>query len=305
MKRLLCLLSVAVLALTVPAYADTVTFDNGDRLTGRVIGEEDGKVILDVPGIGELRVDADRIILRDTGEPLPAEDLATTVEVLAEEIEKEEKSPWEAHIDLGATYATGNTERVGLTFNFVVKRITEANEFTARFWALYTEADKERTENEQILAFRYDWKFDNWYTFAGVNFERDEFEDLDLRAQFLGGVGTWLDKSENSTIKVETAPAATYVDYISRDDEWLLEWVFAFWGEWKVLDQLTIKQFIRWIPDLTNTPEWRANWITDFETPLSEKLFGKLSFILDYNTNVPEGIERTDIKVVLSLVYRF
>jgi len=307
MKRLWCVVALAVLALTAPAMADTLTFENGDRLTGRVIGEEDGKVILEVEGIGEVRVDADRVILRSDEKAVPEENLEATVDVLAEEIEKEEKSPWTLRLDLGATYATGNTERVGLILMFEAKRVTEETEFTAIAAVVYTEDDKSRTQNEQIIAFRYDWKFDTWYLFAGVNFERDEFEDLDLRAQGLGGVGTWLAKSDDLTIKVETAPAATYVDYRSDnlDSEWRFEWIFAGWMDWKVSENLTIKQWIRWIPDLTNTPEWRSNWLTEFITPLADNVAGKLSIWWDYNTNPSPGFERTDLKILLSLVITF
>ena len=74
MKRLLCLatVSAAFLCLVAPAYADTVTFENGDRLSGRIVGEEDGKVILEVPGIGEVRIDADRIVSSEVEGSIPA-----------------------------------------------------------------------------------------------------------------------------------------------------------------------------------------------------------------------------------------
>ena len=97
------------------------------------------------------------------------------------------------------------------------------------------------------------------------------------------------------------------MDYRSdnRDSEWLFEWIFATWIEWKATKDLTIKQWIRWIPDLTNTPEWRSNWLTEFITPLAENVSGKLSFWWDYNTNPSAGFERSDLKVLLSLVFTF
>jgi putative salt-induced outer membrane protein YdiY len=227
--------------------------------------------------------------------------------VLAEEVAKEAKSPWTIRIDLGGSYATGNTERLGFAFRFEAKRVTEETEFLALATAIYAEDRDSRTENEQIVAFRYDRKFEDWYLFAGINFERDEFEDIDLRSQIMGGAGTWLEKSEDLTIKVETAPAATYVDYRSgnRDDEWLFEWIFALWGDWKVSEQLTIKQWIRWVPDLTNTPDYRINWLTDFITPLAENVSGKLTFAWDYNTRPAPGLERSDIRVLVSVVFQF
>jgi len=309
MKRLFGLLTVtaAVLCLVASAYADTVTFENGDRLSGRIVGEEDGKVVLEVPGIGEVRIEKDRIVESDVETATLEEDLETTVAVLAEEVEKEEKSPWTWRLDLGATYSTGNTERVGLAFKAEAKRSTKDSEILAWASVVYTEDDKNRTENEQIIAGRYDWKFENWYLFAGANFERDEFEDLDLRAQFLAGAGTWLAKSEKNTMKVETAPAATYIDY-RRDwlgEEWRLEWIFAFSGEWIISENLTITQWIRWIPNLSNTPEWRSNWLTEFITPLAENVSGKLSIWWDYNTDPAPGIERSDFKILLSLVFTF
>ena len=128
-----------------------------------------------------------------------------------------------------------------------------------------------------------------------------------LRRTFLGGVGTWLAKSDELTVKVETAPAATWLNYRSedRDDEWVFEWIFALWGEWKAAKYLTVKQWVRVIPRVSDLPEYRLNWQTDLESPLSDKLAATLTFRWDYNTDPAPGVERTDIKILLSLTYRF
>ncbi|MEN8149275.1 MAG: DUF481 domain-containing protein [Planctomycetota bacterium] len=236
------------------------------------------------------------------------ENLDSAIEVLAEETKNAPE--WEIQLDLGAYYTTGNTETRGAALRFNAKRETADTIASAMASYIYSEDRGIRSGNEAIIGLRHDWKFgeDDWYAFAGLNLERDEFENLDLRAQFYGGVGTWLEKTEVRTIKVETAPAPTYLDYWNwnrPDDEWVLEWIFTLWSDWKLTDDLLYTQLIQVMPNLTHTPEYRSHWVTEFSSPLGDKLTGKLSFIWDYNSNPANGVERHDIKVLLSLVFRF
>ena len=234
------------------------------------------------------------------------EDLDSTVDVLADEVE--EKSPWTAQIDFGAFYTAGNTDTRGVTLGASTKRETKDTIFFAFLSYLYSENDKIRSANETILGARYDWKFDDetWYIYTGANAERDEFENLDLRAQFFVGAGIYLEKSEDLTLRLETAPAATYLDYWDDSgEEWVAEWIFSFFGEWQITEQLVGRQWIRWMPNLTHRPNYRSNWITELETPIADNIAAKLSFIWDRNTDPAPGVKKDDIKVLLSVVWRF
>jgi hypothetical protein len=65
-----------LLTLAALAAADTVILKNGSKIEGRIVKETDDQVVVQVPGVGKLVVDRDRIteIRRDgrgTAEPPP------------------------------------------------------------------------------------------------------------------------------------------------------------------------------------------------------------------------------------------
>jgi putative salt-induced outer membrane protein len=261
MKRLLCILSVLLLAFTTPVFAEE-------------------------------------------------ENLEATVDVLAEEAGDAEKTEWDLEASLGAFYTSGNSDTAGINFLFAAQRETEDTIATAIATYLYSEDDGTRSANEAILMLRHDWKFgdDDWYAYTGVTLERDEFENLDLRAQFYAGVGTWLEKTETRTIKVETAPAPTYIDYWywnRPEDEWVLEWLFSLWSDWQLNEHLNYKQLIQVMPNLSHTPNYRSHWVSEFSTPIGDSMKGKLTFIWDYNSAPANNVDRHDIKILLSIVYEF
>lgn len=310
MQRLSIAVSLfALLAMVAgTAYAETITFKNGDRLTGEIVGEEDGKVVIEVPGIGELRVDADRIVTDEavTADEKPeVESLEAAVDVLSKEVEKE-KSPWSVQIDAGGYYSSGNTDKRGFTWAILAKRESEDDVFRVRTWGLYGEENRERTDNEQHILFREELKFDPWYVFGEMHFEKDEFENLDLRGRFSLGVGYWLEDTDTLKMRVETAPTLTYEDYRDDDDsEYKFELMFGFMAEWQINESLKLTEILRVYPDISDMPNFRLYSETALETPLAENVFAKLSLIEEYNTDVEPDIYRNDFKALFSIVVRF
>jgi hypothetical protein len=53
-------LALAALAAT-PCLADTVSLDNGDRLTGNIVRLEGGKLVLNTKYAGDIKIDLGRI----------------------------------------------------------------------------------------------------------------------------------------------------------------------------------------------------------------------------------------------------
>jgi len=231
-------------------------------------------------------------------------------EALDEEIEVlgiESDPAWKGQIELGANYSSGNTDKRGFIFGARAKRETAEDEFEARFDAIYSEDDGERSVNEQILAFRYDIELeDPWYAFALLSFERDEHEEIDLRAIFAPGVGYWLTKEEDLQARLEAGPSALYEDYRTEEGEtWELEFRVGFWGQMKVFDSATLTQDLQYFPTLTDTPEYRLVSETTFAQPLSESWFLKLAVLWFYDSAPAEHVDRQDLKVLISLVYEF
>ncbi len=232
----------------------------------------------------------------------PRETLRDEIEVLGSE---EEVVRWKGEIELGATYSSGNTDRRGFNAGARAARETVEDLFESRFTAVYSEEDGERSTNEQVLSFRYDRKELPWYWFGFLSFERDEFEDLDLRIVFSPGVGYVITDTPEAKAKVEIGPSGLYQDYEDTDGDWEFELRIGFRGEWAVFEKARITEDLQVFPSLSDSGEYRVKSETAFEQPLSDVLFFKLAVLFDYNTDVPEGVDRQDLKVLASLVYKF
>ena len=275
----------------------------GERMQGTLLPAAPGRVrILGDAGSREIAIASLSGISPDAPTFL-LDGLDAEIEVLGAEAEA---TPWSGQVELGAHFSSGNTDRRGVHLGFLAVREVETDRFEVKGRAVYNEEDGSRTTNEQTLSVREDLKFDGWYAFVLLGLERDEFEDLDLRAVFGPGIGIVLADGDDLKAKVEAGPTVVYENYRSdRDDQWDLVARIGFNAEMKVFDNAKITESLELFPSLSDLGEFRLVSETTFEQPLSEVLFFKLGVINEYNTDVTKGVDRWDLKLLASLVYKF
>lgn len=69
MKKCICLL-VLILALGAQVLADQITLKNGDRLTGKIVKSDGGKLFIKTELLGEVAVDLAAVTAITTDQPL-------------------------------------------------------------------------------------------------------------------------------------------------------------------------------------------------------------------------------------------
>jgi putative salt-induced outer membrane protein len=302
----------AVLLIAPAAIGDTVTLTNGDRISGNVLAEANGKLVIETPYAGKITVDMEIVADYDGIEDdyvtyAPGSALLGPVAALAAEKE-EPKSPWDGKLELGAFFTDGNTDRRGGNLGLTVTHEGEKTKFTGKATATYAEENGERTTNEQFVSLREDythWK--PWYVFALLSFERDEFEEIDLRAIFAPGAGRKLADSEDFKLNVELGPTVTYIDYKTEgeDSDTEFEGRLAFHAELAVFDSAKLTEDLEVFVNLDDVDQYRIVSETAFTQPLSEAWYFKLSVIDKYNSEPKGDAKRNDIEVRLSLVFDF
>lgn len=275
---------------------------SGDRAVGRIEPGEAGQIRLKAE-TGDLLFPVSQLMGISAAPADTPSDIQRAIDALAEKAEP--KSPWSAQIEFGANYSAGNTDRKGFHVTFDAKRETPDDIFGIRAMTLYAEEDGSRTVNEQHLRFREDIKFDPWYVFALLAFERDEFEDLNLRAILAPGIGRVLSDTEDLKAKVEVGPSLTYEDYDTGGSDYTFQIRFGFFASKQVFDNARITEELEIYPGVNSGIQWRIVSETSFENKISEDLFFKLTVRNDYNTDVPAGVDRWDVKVLASVVYQF
>jgi putative salt-induced outer membrane protein YdiY len=223
------------------------------------------------------------------------------------------ESLWKGKLELGAFFTDGNTDRLGGNFGLTVTRDDEDTKFTGKATATYAEENDERTTNEQFVSLREDFKLGEWYAFAILSFERDEFERIDLRAIFAPGAGRTLADDPDFKLDVELGPTLTYTNYENdsgdgipdEDAEYAIEARIAFHAEIAVFDSAKIIQDLEIFPSLSDFGQYRFVSETAFVQPLSEAWYFKLSIIDKYNSDPVSGTEKNDLEVRVSLVFDF
>jgi putative salt-induced outer membrane protein len=223
------------------------------------------------------------------------------------------KSPWSGSVEFGGFYSSGNTDRKGLNIAANAVRETPDDKFAVHFHNLYAEESGERTTNEQFLSMREDLKFDPWYIFVLLSFERDEFEQINLRAMLSPGVGVKIFDGPDFRMSGEAGPTLTFVDY--KDDfyddpdedtsEYYIEARAALHAEWNILDDALLYEDLQYFPNFSEGGECRLISETGFSKPLSESLVFKLAAINEYNSLMDNPQKNHDLKIIASLIFKF
>ena len=289
--------------------AFTVVLGTGDSVTGVLTTDGAGNVAIESESgaVSTPLADINRMMPAPMGLAYPgAEEPKDDVDAA---IEQAAPSEWNAEAELGFNWQTGNTERLGLVIGFKLDREDENSKTGIRFGLIYTEDDKERSANSQLLAGQHDIKIDEkWYFFGLVALSRDEFKDIDFRGALTPGIGYIFHNDASWKLRAEVGPTLTYTawdDDSPNDNEWTFDVYVAVKGEVAVFDEARLIQNFFWYPSITNSPDGRFISETVFEQPLSEKLFLRITFIVNYDTTVTAPTKETDTNLLVTLAIKF
>ena len=220
-----------VIGFSVVAKADVVVFKNGDKLTGKVVKLEGGKLTFKADVAGEITLDLANINTFSTDEPAefhlqdgtvlkskvqPGEPghvalekteliQAQTIPLIAvTSINPPVKPPvtWRGSVTVGMTSTHGNTFNESANVSSNVTRRTEKDRLRAFSTYLASRTrdddtgDKVTTEESFTLGGKYDYFLSKkWYTFLNADYKKDHIADLDYRIIAGGGIGyQWIEQ---------------------------------------------------------------------------------------------------------------
>ena len=168
-----------------------VVFDTGERIVGRMKWSADQGQRLDSRRIGEVVLDESQVVaLEDPAAPvvLSAEQRASAV--------------WSSEASLSVNGASGNTDEFGAIPRFSALRESEFDRLKFSLQGRFASQDGEQTENEVIGTAGLERDFSaRWFALGNLRLERDELENLDLRANLDLGVGYFAIREENHEFK--------------------------------------------------------------------------------------------------------
>jgi putative salt-induced outer membrane protein YdiY len=335
MKNWKVLLIVTLLASLrpVPAIADEIRLKNGDPLRGKIVLMKDNQLILKTSFAGEISIKWEEIAQIQTDMPIqvvlsdgtstlgiavPTEtgkikikaakilDLVSFDLADVQSINPKPKPvvQLKGRINVGARKTQGNTD----TENFHLDGELIARTTKSRF-TIGAEADQSKdrgveTVNSVIGYMKYDYFVtEKWFLNSNALFEKDKFQDLNLRTSLGLGIGYQFWETQPLNLLVEAGLNYVNEDYIESEDKQYPA------GRWSVnFDKYLIEELVQFflfnggLIGLEDTDDVLIKTRTGFRFP-HRQFNATLQFNYDWDNTPAEGRSKTDKAFILSLGY--
>lgn len=322
---------------SLPAVADTLILDNGDRLTGRVLGLEGGRLEFRTAYAGTLKLpwarvrhlESDekvRVRLSDgsllNGRLLAAPDgklrirvseLVETAPIPLDRVtafnppETPHKVKLAGRANLGGSFVRGNTEEDNLHLDAELVARTPTNRYT--LGGEVNEASK--AGNNTTSNWRGTMKYDHFlgdknYLYTTGLFEHDAQADLNLRTSLGFGGGRQFYEGKRRNLSLEGGLSYVNEDYeLAPDNSYpslraALRYDELFWG-----DRLKFFHAGDLLMSVEDSGDWLLKTRTGIRVPVAKSLNLSTQVNLDYDNRPAAGKDELDSALIFSVGYGF
>jgi putative salt-induced outer membrane protein YdiY len=331
--RLCCVLSLTgCLLLGAVALADEIVMDNGDRLTGRIVGLAGGKLAIKT-SYSARPIEVDQTKVKSIKSDRPVELHLAGGQIIKGRLSTDEggvvtaregqgrgpvsvdwqkvkainppKSAWHGSVSIGASDQGGNTERGSASVAAEAQRRTERDRFGLRFLYNYAEEDGAMSARNVFGTLKYDWFFTKkLYGYISEELLSDEFRDLQLRAVTGAGLGWQLVDRTGLFFAAEAGAAHVNEDFELGEDESRVAARLAGSLKWTLFKRVTFSDELVYLPSMEDD-QYQVRNEAALTTPLGAGWSLKFANVFEYDSDPPEGVFRTDRTWLLGLQYSF
>jgi putative salt-induced outer membrane protein YdiY len=220
---------------------------------------------------------------------------------------------WGGAINTGLAVARGNTET--LNYNLSAKAVRDAPKDKLSLYSLvlYSNANcsapssgctSTSKTNPTITTAnliggggRLDYNLGasgKWFAFGQLDLLHNPFQDLRLRVAPAGGLGLHAIKSETTTLDLSVGGGLNQEYFTNAPDRTIGELVLGEVLTHKFSKAVSFNESMQFYPNLTDTGEFRYNFIMGLNTKLSKVLSWQITFANIYLSNPPPGTKTSD-----------
>lgn len=237
MKPLSTILVLVVTALgAAVAQADVVTFANGDRLSGKVLGLASGKLRLKTEQCGTVEIDWKKIQSLESDQEFRIEFEGREAtkgtlalkggQVVIQETPVEPPLPvppssvsrleapgakWFGSLTLSLKAEDGNNRSTDLFLAGEIVRDGEVDKLLAKGHVIYGTENGVLDDQAAFGRLQYNLNLSKeWYAFAGAEGQTDKFEDLTVRSVVSAGPGYIVAKESGFELWFDAGPAVIH-----------------------------------------------------------------------------------------------
>lgn len=211
---------------------------------------------------------------------------------------------WEGELTLGISTNTGDTKDFDLDFSAKAVRDGESWRQTWTGRVEYESETKRTTEQHFLVEQQTDYKIsERGYVFGNFRYRDERFSGYDYRLSGVIGYGYSVLKSEKLLWNLEAAPGFR-LNKLQETNELEGEIIgrAASSFSWDIKDDIKLTNATSFL--LGSDTSTLEN-DTALTLRISARLSGRVGYLVEYETNPPEGAASTNTTSKLSLVYGF
>ena len=336
--RKLILAFVAFAAACAVVRADEVVFNNGDRLSGKIVSADGGKLVIETTVAGKVTVDLSNVKTFSTDGPveLRLKDGSTIKDSIAAgeadgqvatkgsgdvaaqplpianiaKINPQEK--WTGSIVAGALITRGNSDTDNVNISIDAVRRREGDRMTASAGYLYGRqedpgtGDDSTTVDNWFLLGKYDYFLnEKLYLYGLGRIERDRIADLDLRVSPSVGVGyQWIERPDFN-FSTEAGLGWVYEDFETGDSEDHFAARFAYHVDKQLNDKVSVFHNFEYLPSLEDISDFNLNTDAGIKASMTDRMFTQFKIEWKYDSEPAPGAEENDLRYILGVGWQF
>lgn len=327
-------------ALALPAAADTVILEGGDRLTGKIVHASNESLTLDTEYAGKMKIAWKKIATLSTDAPIEVlrvgsqapermiveQGDAGTVRVRYVDAEerfivplqsltylnpKPEESgrglTYQGRVNLSVTWVRGNSSSDRIYGEAELK--ARAKEYRNAF-DLKTQRENEsgqRITSKSVASANHDrFLGEHRFWYLRGSLEHDRFKDIELRTTLGAGYGSRIINTERTELSVRAGLDAVRLDRVTDGDERYpaFGWGIGF-SHWITNRTLQVFHDQQGFWNLEDRNEASVRSKTGVRVPVAERLTASAQLNLDWEREPAPGLKAVDTTWLLGLNYHW
>lgn len=213
---------------------------------------------------------------------------------------------FELSAGFGLVVTSGNSDTLLFNGEFSAEKTWDNNEFGFIADFIYSEADSTTTAQYFHIGSKYNRIInDNYYYGLLVDGVHDDIAELDYRVGVYPYVGYNIWKTDRSSLSLEIGPGYTFEDQSGNSRSYLSARVAQLF-EYNISDRSKFWQKAEWLPELEEIGD---NYLINYEVGVSTQLTSKWNLKTfargTYDSDVPDGIDGSDLGIFTTLSYGF
>lgn len=315
------------------ATADVLHLKNGDRITGTIKRIWDNEVTIepeysdefqvDLPIVERIESDRDFEIEMPDGSDVVAkmqgidndgnqllvidgESIAVPLGKLREVDEPDDYYDWEMLIDYSLSVNDGNTNSLNSRLSGEGMFKLGDHRHIGKVTQIREEQDSATTKDQTVLAYTYNWLFDDpWFFAANAQAERDPIRELERRVTVSAGIGRDIWNDPRRFLNIQLGAGFTDEEIgLEKETSTVAAWLLRFRHEFFSDDFEVFHNH-----SIVETIDGRDNTIikttTGFRYEITDLLYMNVSLDWDHESQ-PAGVaEKTDTTFVIGAGLEF